>query len=230
MTDAPTPDAQTPPFTMYAAFDARDAADALPDGEREAAAAEAQQALEAVPGLTVRGVYDTTGYRAESDLLLWLIAESPDTLQAGLGAFRRTRLGRALRLWWSAIGVHREAEFAKSHVPAFMTGAPPRGYVCVYPFVRSYEWYILDPEVRSRMLREHGLLGREHPDVLANTVSSFALSDYEWLLAFEADDVGPIVDLMRHLRATEARLHVREELPFITGRRVSLAQAAAALP
>jgi chlorite dismutase len=73
-------------------------------------------------------------------------------------------------------------------------------------------------------------MGREHPGVLANTISTFALSDYEWLLAFESDDVGKIVDLMRHLRDTRARLHVREELPFIVGRRVGLAQATAELP
>ena len=51
----------------------------------------------------------------------------------------------------------------------------------------------------------------------ANTVSSFALGDYEWILAFEAPELHRIVDLMRDLRATEARLHVREEIPFFTG-------------
>jgi peroxiredoxin len=228
MPDAPSTNGLN--YTMYAAFDGRQAAALLPDGDRDAAARAAQTALEAVPGLIVRGTYATGGYRAESDLLLWLLANSPDTLQAGLAAFRRTALGRCLRLWWSAVGVHREAEFAKSHVPAFLTDAAPRDYICVYPFVRSYEWYLLDPDERASMLREHGIMGREHPDVLANTVSSFALSDYEWLLAFEAQDIGLIVDLMRHLRASRARMHVREELPFITGRRVSLAEAAAELP
>ena len=47
---------------------------------------------------------------------------------------------------------------------------------------------------------------------------SFALGDYEWMLAFEADELHRIVDLMRDLRATEARRHVREEVPFYTGR------------
>ena len=80
------------------------------------------------------------------------------------------------------------------------------------------------------MLIEHGVMGREYPEVLANTVSTFALSDYEWLLAFESEDIGRIVDLMRHLRETRARMHVREELPFIVGRRVEMAQAVAELP
>ena len=55
----------------------------------------------------------------------------------------------------------------------------------------------------------------------ANTVRRFALGDYEWMLAFEADELHRIVDLMRHLRASRARRHVREEVPFYTGRRVA---------
>ena len=69
------------------------------------------------------------------------------------------------------------------------------------------------------MLAEHGKMARDYADVRANTVASFALGDYEWLLAFEADDLHRIVDLMRHLRASDARRHVREEVPFYTGSR-----------
>jgi chlorite dismutase len=73
--------------------------------------------------------------------------------------------------------VHREAEFSKE--PAFMRGASARGYVCVYPFVRSYDWYLLTAHARAEMLAEHGRMGSEYPEVLANTVSAFALGDYE---------------------------------------------------
>ena len=51
------------------------------------------------------------------------------------------------------------------------------------------------------MLAEHGQMARDYPDVRANTVAVFALGDYEWILAFEADELHRIVDLMRHLRA-----------------------------
>jgi chlorite dismutase len=74
------------------------------------------------------------------------------------------------------------------------------------------------------MLREHGMAARDYGDVLANTISAFALGDYEWLLAFESDDLIRIVDLMRELRAVEARLHVREEVPFFTGPRREAAE------
>ena len=58
---------------------------------------------------------------------------------------------------------------------------------------------------------------------------AFALGDYEWILAFEAEELHRIVDLMRELRASRARLHVREEIPFFTGPRVNVGAAVAAL-
>jgi chlorite dismutase len=216
------------PFTLYAAF-AAPVHGALPEEDRAAAAAEADAAL-ASAGAHVRGTYTTSGYRAETDVLLWLVGPTADSVQDAYIAFRRTRLGRWLRPVWSSVGVHREAEFAKSHTPAYFRGEEPRKYVSVYPFVRSYEWYLLPPQERGQLLREHGEMGREYPEVRANTVSAFALGDYEWLLAFECDEVEPIVDLMRHLRSAQARRHTREEIPFHVGRRRPLAEIAADLP
>jgi chlorite dismutase len=100
----------------------------------------------------------------------------------------------------------------------------------VYPFVRSYEWYLLPDDERRKMLAEHGMMARDYPDVRANTVSSFALGDYEWMLAFEADELHRIVDLMRHLRGSDTRRHVREEVPFYTGPRRDIADLVAVLP
>jgi hydrogen peroxide-dependent heme synthase len=217
-----------PIYALYAAFRATNG-NGRPAGDRAADAAEAQAALDTTDA-SVRGVYNITGYRADADLLIWLVGPTADGVQDALVAFRRTPLGRALDPFWSAMGVHREAEFAKEHAPSFLRGSPPRDYVCVYPFVRSYEWYLLPPDEREEMLIEHGRMGRDHPEVSPNTVSAFALGDYEWILAFEADDLVPMVDLMRDLRAAAARRHTRHELPFLTGRRRPLAEAVAHLP
>jgi len=131
---------------------------------------------------------------------------------------------------WSAVALHRPAEFNKSHLPAFIAGEDPGDYICVYPFVRSLDWYLLPDDDRRRMLVEHGMGGREYPDVRANTVPAFALGDYEWILAFEGPDLARIVELMWKLRYTDARRHVREETPFFTGPRVGIEQLVANLP
>jgi peroxiredoxin len=180
-------------------------------------------------GVVVRGTYDVAGLRADADLMVWWHAERPEALQEAYTRLRRTTLGRHLEPVWSQMALHRPAEFNRSHIPAFLADEEPRRYVCVYPFVRSYEWYLLPDEERRDMLKEHGMQARGYPDVRANTVASFALGDYEWMLAFEADELHRIVDLMRELRASRARRHVREEVPFYTGVRKSVPELVADL-
>ena len=193
------------------------------DDRREAEAAELTDLLAklATEDVVVRGVYELSGLRADADVLVWWHAETVERLQDAYQRLRRTGFGRRLDPVWSQVALHRPAEFNKSHVPAFLADEEPRAYVCVYPFVRSYEWYLLDEAERRALLAEHGQMARDYPDVRANTVSSFALGDYEWILAFEADELHRIVDLMRHLRGSETRRHVRLEVPFYTGPRVT---------
>jgi peroxiredoxin len=215
-------------YTMWSVFRVRDP---LP-ADRAGAAAEVDELFEQLGAkdVVVRGVYDVAGLRSDADLMVWWHAESSDDLQEAYQRFRRTAVGAACEPVWSTMALHRPAEFNKSHVPAFLADETPRAYVCVYPFVRSYEWYLLPDEERRALLAEHGQMARGFPDVRANTVAAFALGDYEWLLAFEADELHRIVDLMRHLRGSRARLHVREELPFYTGRRKPVAELVAGLP
>ena len=170
----------------------------------------------------MRGIYDVSGFRADADVMFWWHAPSVEVLQEAYAVVRKSLLGGVLEPVWSQIGMHRPAEFNKAHLPAFLTDENPGAYICVYPFVRSYDWYLLPAEQRSTMLRDHGMAAAGYKDVKANTVSAFALGDYEWLLAFEAEQLDRIVDLMRDLRDTEARRHVREEIPFFTGPRREL--------
>jgi chlorite dismutase len=200
--------------------------------DRSAVAREVEELIgqAAAKDVTTRGLYDVGGLRADADFMFWWHAPTADDLQEVYSRFRRTALGRACLPVWSAMALHRPAEFNKSHIPAFLADEEARAYVCVYPFVRSYEWYLLPDEERRAMLAEHGKMARGFPDVRANTVASFALGDYEWMLAFEADELHRIVDLMRELRASTARRHVREEVPFYTGSRKPVAELVAALP
>jgi chlorite dismutase len=180
-------------------------------------------------GVVLRGWYDVSALRADADLMVWLHGAKPEKLQWALRELRRTSLLVSLLPTWNVLGVHRDAEFSANHLPSFMRGKAPEKWLTVYPFVRSYEWYLLPDEERRAMLGNHGRKGAEYPQVLPNTVASFALGDYEWILALEAPELVDLVDLMRHLRQTDARRHVREEVPFYTGRRIELAEIAEVL-
>ncbi|GGG08668.1 hypothetical protein GCM10007304_23440 [Rhodococcoides trifolii] len=201
--------------------------------DREAAIKEARAFFDGLEdnGVVVRGLYDVAGLRADADFMIWTHAERIEDLQAAYHDFRRTTaLGKASTSVWSNAALHRPAEFNKSHVPAFIAGEDPGDYICVYPFVRSIDWYLLPDDERRTMLADHGKAARGYKDVRANTVPAFALGDYEWILAFEAPELDRIVDLMRDLRATEARRHVREEIPFFTGPRVEVEKLVSQLP
>ncbi len=182
----------------------------------------------AADDVVLRGAYDVGGLRGDADLMLWWHGPTAESLQAAYRAVADAA-GERLEPVWSQMALHRPAEFNRSHVPAFLADERARDWVCVYPFVRSYEWYLLEESERRAMLVEHGQMGRDYPDVRANTVAAFALGDYEWMLAFEADELHRIVDLMRHLRGSTARRHVREEVPFYTGHRVEVETADALL-
>lgn len=214
-------------YTLWAVFK-RDPAHplALDGSDVSDAIAEIDGALATVEDedVMVRGIYDVSGLRADADIMVWVHGGVPETLQWALRQLRRTRVFAHLLPVWNAMGVHRDAEFSANHLPAFMRGKEPAAWLTVYPFVRSYEWYILPEAERRQMLADHGRKGAEYRSVLTNTVASFALGDYEWILALEDDELLNLVDLMRHLRATDARLHVREEVPFFTGRRIDVAE------
>ena len=205
---------------------------AVPPDIRDDLGAELDALLEqlADKGVVTRGLYDVSGLRADADFMFWWIAPTSEDLQDAYQRFRQTGLGRHCEPVWSQMALHRPAEFNKSHIPAFLAGEEPKRHICVYPFVRSYDWYLLPDNERREMLAEHGHMARDYPDVRANTISAFALGDYEWILAFEADELHRIVDLMRHLRGARARLHVREEIPFYTGARKPVAELVATLP
>jgi hydrogen peroxide-dependent heme synthase len=224
-------------YTMWSVFrvsgpGALEAAGAETKSGRPGLAAEVSELCQHAVNKEVitRGCYDVQGLRADADYMFWWIAPTADDLQEMYARFRRTGLGRASEPVWSAMALHRPAEFNKSHIPAFLAGEEPKDYVCVYPFVRSYEWYLLEDGTRRELLAEHGKMAREYPDVRANTVACFALNDYEWMLAFEADELHRIVDLMRHLRGSRARLYTRVEIPFYTGRRKPVRELLAGLP
>ena len=67
--------------------------------------------------VTLRGSYSTVGFRADADLMLWLVGPSAEDVQRALVEFRRTEIGAYLELTWSFMGVVKPAEFSPDHGP-----------------------------------------------------------------------------------------------------------------
>ena len=115
------------------------------DADRAPLVAEVEALVEqlAAKDVVVRGFYDVSALRADADVVLWMHAETSDALQDAYHRFRRTGFGSTLEPVWSQMALHRPAEFNKSHVPAFLADENAKDYVCIYPFVRPYEVYLL---------------------------------------------------------------------------------------
>jgi peroxiredoxin len=214
----------------YASYRATSSATKLPRERRAQDASEALRVLASAHGVALRGTYDTSGYRGDAHLLVWLAAAAPDLLQDGLAAFGRTAVGSTLEPFWTAIGVHSPSERTGTTAPAYYRGEGARRYLCVHPLAYSVDWYLLEPHLRRRMISDDHRLAREHPEVRTNTVSAFGMGDHEWLLAYESDQLVKIVELQRHLRSAALRRYVQADLPMITGVRKPLAQILEALP
>lgn len=197
----------------------------LTESERNVANSEFSRVFEDFPAVILRGAYLTQAYRADTDLFLWMIADDVNQLQDLQLALRRTTLGRHLTTPHAFIGIALESEFNKSHYPAFMRGVPAKEYICFYPFIRSTDWYLLPAEQRAEMLKEHGMVGREFPEVRSNNLYAFGLGDFEWLLSFETDDLKILVEMVRQQREAAARAYTKYEWPFIVGRRFPIADA-----
>ena len=246
----------------------------LPAREQDASKAEFLAALDARdPSVTLRGAYSLAGLRAEADLMLWVWGPDLDALQQLAVALRQSGLGRYLIQVEAYVGVVSVPRYDPEHGPAFTTGAPPKKYASVYPFVKTTEWYLLPYEERRRLMAEHGEVGRRYAvprakvaelaraargegpapathdqgaraahtatatrteaeeggGVLSNTVDSFALGDYEFILANESDDPDELKAMMLALRAVEVRRYTRSDTPFYFGRLRTPAEALAEL-
>lgn len=191
--------------------------------QRETLVTEVLSALEE-KGVTIRGWYDVAAFRSDADLMVWLLDEDVDKLQDCYHLIMNSRLGACLVPVFSLMCSHMTAEFNAPHLPACFGGWAPRKYLAVYPFTRSLEWYYLPKARRRAMLAEHGMNGKDYLDVAVSTLAAFALNDYEWSVSLEHDDLQRVMGVLRIQRECEARLHVRVDTPFYTGKRMELGE------
>lgn len=76
-------------------------------------------------GITVRGIYDVSGFRNDANLMLWLHGGDVHDIQLASRSIRREPLLCRAEATWAVVGAHRPAELNRRHVPAFVKGTPP---------------------------------------------------------------------------------------------------------
>ena len=106
---------------------------------------------------------------------------------------------------------------------------PPRRHVCFYPMNKKRgedrNWYMVPFEDRARMMREHGLIGRQYAGAVTQIISgSIGLDDWEWGVDLFADDPLTFKKLIYDMRFDEASAVYAEFGPFYVGLQFSPAE------
>lgn len=173
----------------------------------------------------LRGAYVSQAFQAHTDILFWMYADRFEDMRDLQLELRRLTFGKVVDIPHAFTGMTKPFEFSE-HPTSFQMGIPPRDYLCFYPFIRTPEYYLLPKWEREAAIKDHGLVGHEFVSgILTNGVHAFGLGDFEWLLSFETNDLGLLVDCVRKLRECKARLYTQHEWPFIVGRRFELDEA-----
>ncbi len=201
-------------FVQYLTFKTDPAWRRLPDEERERGRREFARELEC------KGVrsfsYSTLGLKADSDLLLWRMSDTPDRLQESHSRLLMTGLGRYLEATHSFVGLVGQSTYVRrrdSQEQAIFELDRQR-YLVVYPFSKTIEWYMMSKEARQGMMNEHIRIGHEFPSVRQLLVYSTGLDDQEFVVSYETEDLAAFQQLVVALRDTEARRYTLRDTPI----------------
>ncbi len=159
--------------------------------------------------------YLVSGLRSDCDFMLWYIGKDLNECQSLLGEIYATHLGKYLTLAYSYVGVTKPTPYFKMERPQnFEHGPSDKKYIFVYPFTKTHEWYQMPFEERQKMMGEHRGVSLKFDMILTNTMYTFGLSDYDFLLAFECDEPRDFSDLVQALRETKARVYTKDDTPL----------------
>ena len=161
--------------------------------------------------------YSTLGLRDDAEFLFWFAAETVEEIQNVISKLYLTVFGKYIIPSRVYLSCTRPSVYArKGRTLSFIAGEEPRKFVIVYPFTKTREWYLLPKEQRQKMMDQHIDVSEKYPQVILNTTYSFGISDQDFMLAFECDNLRDFQNLIMDLRQTQVSAYVAVDTPMIT--------------
>jgi chlorite dismutase len=224
---APSPSSSSAPavqrqFVNFAFYKIDPAIRRLGDDEKWQARSEFLKLFQSPWEKMICLTYSTVGLKADSDFLLWRIAQSPDAFQGQSAMLNKSRIGAYLTESHSFLAMTKRSMYIDKldpfHTAESRTHIIPgkRKYLFVYPFVKSREWYLLPLEKRQEIMDVHIKAGNKYPSVKLNTTYSFGLDDQDFVVAFETEEPKDFLDLVMELRETQSSLYTVRDTPIFT--------------
>jgi len=179
--------------------------------------------LDAEAATTADGIrtltYSTVGLEPGVDILFFRLASSVDALETAGARLARSGLGRWLTVRHSFLGLIVPSQYIRkpSDQDRSVLDGEPAGYLVVYPFTKSTDWYLQSREERQAVMNEHMRVGHRYPAVRQLLAYSFGLDDQDFVVAYDTDDLAAFGDLVRELRGTESRRSTVRDTPLLLG-------------
>ncbi len=201
----------------------------LPHEERLSLDVALRELLQASAAAMVTRTYSTVGTRADTDFLVWQVNDDLGAIMDWHSELLRSPLAGALERTHSYLSMTMRSVYENPlHPPVesatnrerLRTDGGDIEYHFVYPMAKTRDWYKLAADERQRIMAEHIEVGHKYHSVKINTTYSYGLDDQEFVVAFEGDEPGEFLALVRELRDSESSSYTLFDTPMFTCRRI----------
>jgi chlorite dismutase len=201
-------------FHTYTFFTSNPSLHELPAAERKAANEEFLGILQT--DTVVCNSYATLGLKANTNIMLWLQADTIEALQDTLNRLMHTQLGGYLTISYTLLGMPRSSQYSHN-IPEHQDTQRKGGkYLIIYPFTKTQSWYMLSFEQRKELMHGHITIGKKYPQISQLLLYSYGVDDQEFIVSYDTDDLVDFQRLVMELRSDKVRDYTLKDTPIFT--------------
>jgi len=160
--------------------------------------------------------YATLGLKANTNMLLWLQAETIDEIQLFLNKLMHTDLGKHVVITHTLFGMTRPTQYSEKSTRHLNTERKGGKYLVIYPFTKTKEWFMLDFDTRKNLMWGHVQIGKKYQPIEQVLLYSYGIDDSEFIVSYEMDDLSVFQNLVMELRSDKVRAYTQKDTPIFT--------------
>lgn len=174
-------------------------------------------------------LYTIVGQKA--DFMLMILRPTMEELNELETTFNKTKFAEYLIPAHSYVSVVELSNYLPSDQDPYQSPEvlarlypilPKAKHICFYPMDKRRQgndnWYMLPMEERSKMMRSHGMIGRQYAGKVKQIITgSVGFDDWEWGVTLFADDVLQFKKLVYEMRFDEVSARYGEFGSFFVG-------------
>ena len=161
--------------------------------------------------------------RYDASFIVWLCTHSADRIGDLASALKTSSKG-FVKIVMGLFSIYDESPYLKKGVSLDDTVKEASGkYIVAYPMSKSNDWYQLPYEERKSIMAEHIGTALSHPDnkgIRSYTTYSFGISDSEFVVIYEVENLVSWSRVTQKLREVKARKWITSETPVLVGYRI----------